>query len=34
MNAACNYLADHPWLTCAVLCSLIYLAGLADRVLP
>lgn len=34
MDAACNYLADHPWLTCAVLISLIGVAFWLNGVLP
>lgn len=34
LDRACEWLAEHPRITCALLCASIYLAFLADRVLP
>ncbi len=33
MNTAINYLADHPWLVCALLVTAILIAGQLDQVL-
>jgi hypothetical protein len=30
MDASCNWLANHPRIVCALLCSLILLAGNLD----
>lgn len=30
LNAATNFLATHPWRTCALLCALILVAGQMD----
>jgi hypothetical protein len=34
LTNATNWLADHPWSTCALLCAMILIAGNLDRVLP
>lgn len=34
LSNACNWLADHQRVTCAVLMTLIYAASLLDAVLP
>jgi hypothetical protein len=34
MDRACYWLADHPWLTCALLCAVNLAAALLDVVLP
>jgi hypothetical protein len=34
LTRACDWLARNPRLTCALICASIYLAFLADRVLP
>lgn len=30
----CNWLADHPWITCAILCAACIAASRLDLVLP
>lgn len=34
MTAVCDFLAEHPWLTCALICAVNITAGLLDVVLP
>ncbi len=34
MDTFTNFLADHPWLTCALLVTLIYVSSFFDGVLP
>ena len=34
MNTACDFLAEHPWLTCALICAVNLTAGFLDVVLP
>jgi hypothetical protein len=34
LTHACNWLADHRWTTCAILCAVCAFAGHLDVVLP
>ena len=34
MHTACDFLAEHPWLTCALICAVNLAAALLDAVIP